>query len=69
MPRYFFRAQYRGAMVTDDVGEEFPTLHEAEAHAAVVANELSRNNSHAVTVFVLGHDGGLLVERTSAEVG
>ena len=62
MARYFFQAQYRGAMLTDDIGEEFPTLHEAEAHATVVANELGRNGApnQAVTVFVLSEDGQLL---------
>jgi hypothetical protein len=60
MARYFFRAQYRGATLTDDIGEEFATLHEAEAHATVVANELGRNSSQIATVFVLGEDGELL---------
>jgi hypothetical protein len=40
MARYFFRANYRGTSVNDDVGEEFSTLRDAEAHAAIVANEL-----------------------------
>ena len=35
MAHYFFQAQYRGATLTDDIGEEFATLHEAEAHATV----------------------------------
>ncbi|MGO8924789.1 MAG: DUF6894 family protein [Xanthobacteraceae bacterium] len=62
MARYLFQAQYRGAMLTDDIGEEFPTLHEAETHATVVANELGRNSTQdqAVTVFVLSEDGELL---------
>jgi len=62
MARYFFQAQYRGAMLTDDIGEEFPTLHEAEAQATVVANELGRNSTQnqAVTVIVLSEDGELL---------
>jgi uncharacterized protein DUF6894 len=60
MARYFFQAQYRGVMLTDDIGEEFPTLHEAEAHATVVADELGRNNTQAVMVFVLGEHGELL---------
>ena len=37
MARYFFQAEWSGALVTDDFGEEFRTLDEAEAHAAVVA--------------------------------
>jgi hypothetical protein len=59
MSHYFFQAQYRGSTLTDDIGEEFSTLQEAEAHAAVVAEELGRNGSEA-TVFVLGEDGKLL---------
>ena len=59
MPHYFFQAQYRGSTLTDDIGEEFPTLQEAEAHAAVVAKELGRNSSEAI-VSVLGEDGKLL---------
>jgi hypothetical protein len=59
MSRYFFQAQYRGSTLTDDIGEEFPTLQEAEAHAAVVAKELGRNSSEAI-VSVLGEDGKLL---------
>jgi uncharacterized protein DUF6894 len=59
MSHYFFQAQYRGSTLTDDIGEEFPTLQEAEAHAAVVAKELGRNSSEAI-VSVLGEDGKLL---------
>jgi uncharacterized protein DUF6894 len=56
MTRYFFQAQYRGATLTDDIGEEFSTVQEAQAHAARVAGELSRNSSET-TVIVLGDDG------------
>jgi hypothetical protein len=63
MARYFFRADYRGITVNDDVGEEFSTLRDAEAHAAIVANELVRNRSQAVTtVSVLSQDGTLLAK-------
>jgi hypothetical protein len=62
MPRYFFQADYRGISVNDDVGEEFSTLQDAEAHAAVVANELARNSPHAVTVSVVDEDGILLAK-------
>jgi uncharacterized protein DUF6894 len=67
MARYFFQAEYRGVMLTDDIGEEFPTLHEAETHATVVANELGHNNAQdrPVIVFVLGDDGKSLT-RTAA---
>ena len=50
---YYYRADYNGTTVTDDLGEEFPSLQEAKAHGARVAAELSRNSSVAVTVFVL----------------
>jgi hypothetical protein len=53
MARYFFQAEWRGALVTDDFGEEFRTLDEAEAHAAVVAHELGRNCPYGIPVFVL----------------
>jgi hypothetical protein len=53
MSRYFFQAHYHGATVVDDIGEEFATAQEAEAHAAVVANELGQNDPRPVTVFVL----------------
>jgi hypothetical protein len=62
MARYFFRTDYRGISVNDDVGEEFSTLQDAEAHAAIVANELVRNCSQAVTVSVLSEDGILLAK-------
>jgi Domain of unknown function (DUF6894) len=64
MSRYFFQAQYSGSTLTDDIGEEFPTLQEAEAHAAVVADELGRNSSEAA-VFVVGKDGKLLARKAS----
>jgi hypothetical protein len=68
MAHYFFQAQYRGAMLTDDIGEEFATLREAEAHATVVANELGRNSAqdHAVTVVVLSGNGELLARSGAA---
>jgi hypothetical protein len=63
MARYLFQAHYHGATLTDDIGEEFGTLREAEAHATVVANELGRNGAQdqqAVTVLVLSENGELL---------
>jgi hypothetical protein len=47
----------------DDVGEELSTLQDAEAHAAIVANELVRNSAQAVTVSVLSEDGILLAKQ------
>jgi len=65
MAQYFFHAQYHGAMITDDIGETFPTVAEAEAHAAVVANELDRNDSQPVTVYVHTEDGKLIVTKAA----
>jgi hypothetical protein len=56
LSRYFFQAQYRGSTLTDHIGEEFSTLQQAEAHAAVVAKELGPE----AIVSVLGGDGKLL---------
>jgi Domain of unknown function (DUF6894) len=67
MPRYHFQADYRGATAIDDIGEEFSTLQEAEAHAAIVANELGRNTSQAVTVSVLSEDGVLITSGIAAK--
>jgi hypothetical protein len=50
-----------------DIGEDFPTLREAEAHAAIVANELGRNNPQPVTVFVLSPDVIPFVEHSVRE--
>jgi hypothetical protein len=60
MAHYFFQAEYSGGLVTDDIGEEFPTLDKAEAHAAVVARELGRNRPRTVVVSVLSQNGKLL---------
>jgi hypothetical protein len=57
MTRYYFQADYRGVTVIDEIGEEFPTLRQAEAHAAIVAKELGRNDPQPVTVFVLSQEG------------
>jgi hypothetical protein len=66
MAHYLFQAEYRGVTATDDIGEEFSTLQEAEAHAAIVANELGRNTSEAVTVSVLSADGALVTGKIAA---
>jgi uncharacterized protein DUF6894 len=68
MTRYLFQAQYRGATLTDDIGEEFLTLREAEAHATVVADELRRNRAddQAITVSVFSEDGELLARSGAA---
>lgn len=53
MARYYFQANYRGVTVVDEIGEDFPTLQQAKAHATVVAQELSRNDPWPVTIFVI----------------
>jgi hypothetical protein len=60
MGHYFFQAEYHGVTAADEIGEEFSTLQEAEAHAAVVANELGRNDTQTVVVYVLD-EGGVLM--------
>ena len=57
MARYYFQANYHGVTIVDDIGEDFPTLQQAEAHAAIVAKELGRNDPQPVTVFVLSQEG------------
>jgi hypothetical protein len=57
MARYYFQANYRGVTVVDEIGEDFPTLQQAKAHAATVAKELGRNDPESVTVFVLSQEG------------
>ena len=60
MTRFFFQANVLGITVAEDIGEMFPTLRDAEAHAAIVASELSRNSPSPVTVSVLSEDGTVL---------
>lgn len=60
MARYLFQTQYRGVTITDDIGEEFSTVQEAEAYADIIAKELARNSGREVTVRVIGADGALL---------
>jgi hypothetical protein len=67
MGRYYFRAEYNGSMVTDDQGEELPSLHAAKTHAAKVAAELNRNNSVRVKVFVLSEEGAVLATEPAAD--
>jgi len=57
MAHYYFQANYRGVTIVDEIGEDFPTLQQAKAHAAVVAKELGRNDPWPVTVFVLSQEG------------
>jgi hypothetical protein len=41
MARYFFHVVGAGSTFPDEAGRSFPTLQDAEAHAAVIAGELS----------------------------
>jgi hypothetical protein len=45
MQRYFFHLKQGEVWVTDDEGQEFHGLTEAERHGRRVANELARNNA------------------------
>jgi uncharacterized protein DUF6894 len=65
MGKYLFQAHYRGVTVTDDEGEEFSSLQQAEAHAATIARELARNSDTGVTVCVLDPDRALLAKTAS----
>ena len=67
MGRYYFVAEYNGSMVTDDEGEEHPSVRAAKAHAAKVAAELNRNNSVRVKVFVLSKEGAVLATESAAD--
>jgi Domain of unknown function (DUF6894) len=66
MALYFFQAKYRGDTLADDTGEEFSTADEAKLHAAVVANEITRNNSEPVTIVVLDESGALIASVDAA---
>jgi len=48
------------------VGEEFSTVEEARRHADIVARELSRNRSEAVTVVVLDKAGNVIPSASAA---
>ena len=62
MPLYKFRVDYDGVTSEDDVGELFATLADAVAHAAVVANELSHNNTRPIAVSVVDETGAIVAE-------
>jgi hypothetical protein len=66
MTRFFFQANCNGVTIVEDIGEMFPTLRDAEAHAAIVASELSRNRPFPFTVSVINENGTVL---TSTAVG
>jgi hypothetical protein len=56
MPRFFFPVNYGGLRCEDVTGDVFSSATDAEKHARIIAEELSRNHSKSVTVFVVGED-------------
>ena len=56
MPLFFFPVDYKGSRHEDERGELMATAEEAISHARLIAEELSRNNSKPVTVFVVADD-------------
>jgi hypothetical protein len=67
MPRFFFPVDYDGYRYDDERGEDFSTTEAAMDHAQVVAQELSRNHSKSVTVFVVAGDGARVIASASAD--
>jgi hypothetical protein len=66
MPRFFFPVDYKGYRHEDERGEDFSTAEVAMDHAKVVAEELSRNHSKSVTVFVVAADGARVIASANA---
>ena len=69
MPLYRFRTDYDGVTAEDDVGEVFATLADAVVHAAVVANELSHNNTRPIAVSVVDETGAIVAEGRDPAIG
>jgi hypothetical protein len=67
MTRYYFRVDYDGSAYQDDIGEMFPGLDEAIAHAAVVARELRQNNTKRIAVSVVDETGTILADASRVE--
>jgi len=57
MLRFFLEADYGGTQCRDDEAVEFASIKQAEAHASLVAEELGRNNSKAVSIFLTDENG------------
>jgi hypothetical protein len=66
MPRFFFPVDYDGFHHDDDRGEVFPTAKQAEDHAKIIAEELSRNHAKVVQVFVVAEDRSRVGKATRA---
>ena len=56
MPRFFFPVDYDDIHCDDDRGEVFSTARQAEDHARIIAEELSRNHTKVVKVYVVTED-------------
>jgi hypothetical protein len=67
MTRYYFKADYKGVVATDEEGKEFASFEGARAYAAKIASELARNNSGTVTVFVVSEEGAILASELAAD--
>jgi hypothetical protein len=65
MARYLFTVELEGATLRDEEGEIFTCLQEAEVHAAVVADELTRNSTRRVVVHVTNEDGVVLAKASA----
>lgn len=66
MPRFFFPVDYGDFRCEDDTGEEFPSADEAANYAKIVADELSRNNTKSVTIFVVAADQAAVMQIVDA---
>ena len=66
MLRFFLEADYGGSKCRDDEAVEFASIKQAEAYAVLVAEELGRNNSKAVSIFLTNENGEHLATFHSA---
>jgi hypothetical protein len=67
MPLFFFTVDYDGFRYGDEQGEHFSVAEAAVAHARLIAEELSRNHSKTVTVFVVAEEGARVIASASAD--
>ena len=58
MCRFHLRVDYAGC-IYDDRDDEFVTVHDAEAHATIVADELSQNSDRKVIIYVVDDVGAV----------
>lgn len=55
---FHLRVDYAG-LIYDDRDDEFVTVHDAEAHAAIVANELTQNSDKKAIIYVVDDAGAV----------